>query len=131
MAKILTLRKLTYQESGIICYENKAVAVVNWSRYGEEEIPMYLDPIGMMGWSFENIFEGFKKYEVDDIRKELPGSIWKSEEDDDEICFDTDMNIVYDANQDLPQLFLSDKATTGTVYVLNNGFKVIAPDMWS
>ena len=52
-------------------------------------------------------------------------------EDGDEAV--TDMDVVYDEDDDLARLFLDELDAdeyAGTVYTLTDGRKVIAPDMW-
>ena len=66
---------------------------------------------------------------LDDFRSEIPGSIWKEDE-----MVDTDLDIVYDENNDLVRLFfenLDPMEYNGTVYTLHDGRKIIAPDMWN
>ncbi len=136
----MTLYELTNQESGIIVYntESNSVAVLNWHSIGDNCMPI-LDLFGItMISSFwdeaDDVFAGAKMQTVDDIRDMLPGSIWSTGEIDEEdgmLILDTDLDIVYDANMDLINLFMSEEPTSGTAYTLKDGRVIIAPDGWN
>ena len=74
---------------------------------------------------------------VDDVRTVLPGSVWVSECDGDNIYCETNMDIVIDENSDLPLLFVGEdgngpkNVTPCTIYTLEDGTKIIAPDGWN
>lgn len=94
----------TNHEAGIIIHGEEAVIVTNWSSYGDNRVPMLLDPLGLMEWPVDDEDEDVKIVklrDVEDIRDELPGKVWVNEDGDAE----TDMDIVYDANGDLSALF--------------------------
>lgn len=71
------------------------------------------------------------------LRAALPGSIWLTDEVDDDgtPIADCDMDIVSDENNDLPRLFLAadldPDELVAHVYTLDDGTKVIAPAMWA
>ena len=129
----MTLIELTGHESGIIIYGDDAVGVFNWGRCGDNQLPL-LSPFGLpMPWpDAGDVFDDVEEAHVKDIRDELPGSIWMEHgEDGDEAV--TDMDVVYDEDDDLARLFLDELDAdeyAGTVYTLTDGRKVIAPDMW-
>lgn len=135
----MTPMELTGHESGIICYGENKVAVVNWSSCGETQIPL-LDPFGLGMINFpegENIYDGAEARRVDDVRAELPGTVWltgDTAEDGTRIA-DTDMDIVWDASGDILTLLLDDTLTAddlrGTVYALKDGRKLIVPCNWA
>lgn len=133
----MTLTKLTGQEAGIICYGGKSVAVVNWSSCGDDQIPM-LSPFGgeMLPWTEQGLLAGAKRRVVDDVRDELPGTVWMTDDvaPDGTRTADSDMDIVYDRNCDLIRLFLdislTDDDRAGIVYDLRSGRKVIVIPAW-
>jgi hypothetical protein len=128
----MTLYELTEkQESGIVVYED-GIMVVNWSNYGDNCLPKMFD-VAPVGFPEDNLSVE-KEYEIEDVVKELEGSVWKDEETGD---FHTNLNILYDANEDIANLFgikdgeiVEVENTPAKVYILNNGVKVIAPDEW-
>ena len=126
----MTLMELTGHESGIIVYGDHTVGVFNWGTYDDNQLPV-LSPIGTpMAWpEGDDVFVGVTESHLDDFRSEIPGSIWKEDE-----LVDTDLDIVYDENNDLVRLFfenLDPMEYNGTVYTLHDGRKIIAPDMWN
>lgn len=131
----MTLNELTNQESGIIIYDtqSRSLAVVNWSGCDEDEsIPIFYPPFG---WYLPFPFDGFnvaRQYTTNDIMDDLPGTIWSTGETDSDgtLLLDTDLDIVHDYNDDLIKLYLDDNKTAGTVYELENGIIVIAPQGW-
>ena len=128
----MTLTKLTGQEAGIICYGGKSIAVVNWGSCGDDQLPM-LSPFGgeMIPWTEQGLLDGAKRRVVDDVRDELPGTVWMT---DGTRTADSDMDIVYDRNCDLIRLFLDAELTdddrAGIVYDLQSGRKVIVIPAW-
>lgn len=131
----MTLRDLTGQESGIIIYESGAVFVVNWMDYGDDMFPVigfFGRMMAMPGSAIEP--DRIVVETVEDIRAALPGTVWLDEDGE----LDTDMDVEYDDNGDLPMLwgYTEDGAqepTTcaGTVYRFYDGRVVIAPRSWN
>jgi hypothetical protein len=132
------LNELTSQESGIVVYGEGGVIVTNWAELGDDALPA-LDPTGnfILGWPHDDL-DVESSHEVEDVREELPGTVWVK--DIDEGTLDTDMDIIYDKFGDLPALWGFDTGcgaevvggpTPGVVYVLSDGTKVIAPDGWN
>ena len=106
--------ELTGHESGIIVYVNDDVAVVNWSGYGDNELPRAL--VGYMGgFPQEDIFEGVTGVQVDDLRTELPA----------EMC------VIYDENNDIAELMNDSEPTAAGIFSLNDGTKIISPYDWN
>ena len=92
----------TAHEAEIIIHREEAVIVANWSRYGDNRVPMLLAPLGLMEWPIEDEDAKIVKLrDVEDIRDELPGKVWIDEGGN----ADTDMDIVSDENGDLSALF--------------------------
>jgi len=124
------LLQLTEHEAGIIVYGENTVGVWNWGLCDDDQIPA-LSPIReQMAWPEEaGVFDDVKSYRFSDVRNEIPGAIWIEDGE-----AKTDLDIVYDANGDLPRLFL-EKLTPadyeGTAYVLKDGRKILALDMWN
>ena len=114
----MTLYELTNQESGIIISTTGDVYVANWMSANDDYFPM-LSPFGNDLIDFpiaKGSIEAAEKTEryVIDIREELP---YRG-------------TVVYDYNSDIPALIESEEPTGGTVYTLENGTKIIAPDGW-
>ena len=147
----MTLQELTGQESGIIVfppynndYRNRpSVGVYNWSCCGceDEMLPiLFLDRYVGIPWKSDMRLleqaEG-EGVSVDDIRSELPGTIWVSKREGEQIWCETDMDIVIDENNELPLLFVGEdgngpkEVTPGFVYTLRDGTKIIAPCDWN
>lgn len=142
------LREVTGQESGIIVYGDGSVIVLNWTQIGDNCLPaVFLG--GIYGLPHEDI-EVDETYHTEDVRDEIPGSIWvvevaewttkDAEERDGDSVLNTDIDILYDVNDDLPLLFGFDASSgrqievepvKGEVYILSNGAKVIAPADWN
>lgn len=140
----MSLMELTGRESGIICYGDKTVAVVNWGQCYEDQVPV-MGPFGtMLNWpeapgtvaSAQSTCRWFS-----DVRVELPGSIWLTGETDDSgnKIADTDLDILEDDFGDLLRLFLGVERDgtaltaddyTGYAYELPDGRKILALDMW-
>lgn len=130
----MTLMDLTRQESGIVVYSDESVAVVNWSSLGENEFPMFGPLEIMLGWEESgDVFDGAEMRHVENITKEIPGSIWLTGDVDGDGCpiADTDLDIIQDKFDDLVSVFLDEEPTAGTVYALRDGRKIIAPDYWN
>ena len=126
MADIKTLNELTGQESGIVVYGNKNVLCCNWRGMDNYELPV-LSPIGgLMGWRYDrSLFDGVESRRVDDIRTELPGTVWC----EDGVA-ETDMDILWDYFYEISKLFIDDLKVSGTVYEIGDICTVIAPDEW-
>lgn len=131
------LRQVTGHDAGIVVYDGTAVLVANWADMADNRLPAYLAHGIVFGWPFETISIE-DRYKVEDIRDELPGTVWLS--DDEENVLDTDLDIIYDEFGDIPALFgfdtgagamVLDHPTSGVVYILDNGIKIIAPDEWN
>lgn len=112
----MTLYELTGQESGIIVYPDDTVAVCNWAGLADATTPAF-GPMAMMVVGFscpelvceaedaeDALRDALYAGEVDDMRTLLPGSYYLNE-DDDEPRIVTDMDVIYDANFDLPALW--------------------------
>lgn len=125
----MTLRELTNHEAGIIVYGGNTVGVFNWGNCDDNQIPV-LSPLGLpMPWpEADDVFDDVTEAAVKDIRTAIPGRIWLENGE-----AETDLDIVYDPNNDLPRLFLEqlDKMDYECyVYTLKDGREIIAPDMW-
>ncbi len=115
MKSPINLQEITGQESGIILYDDKNVAVVNWSH--GEGIPHWLAPL------HDPIYMPTEEEIEDcgiagDILEELP----------------VDMEIIYDRNGDLQDLIDARKIgepTVGHVYQIGVHYRVIAPEVWA
>ena len=116
----MTLWELTGQESGIVIYDDSRVAVVNWSAYNENEVPMRASWGDMIQWRFDHAFENVKEKTVADITKELP--------------FDNDgeIDVIYDENNDIEELLGVKRPTAGKVFrLVNVNQTIIAPEGWN
>lgn len=133
----MNLEQLTGHESGIIIYGDVSVAAVNWLNMGDDMVPM-LSPFGgeMIGWPEERPFDNAKHKRAHDWRELLPGSVWLTNETDEDgnRIADTDLDIVYDRHQDIVRSYLDPDYCSGdfeaNVYTLDDGRIIIAPDMW-
>lgn len=139
----MTIMELIEQETGIIIYdlESKSVAAVSFGQCGEDQI-LTLDPFGiaMMPWPMsEGWADGVQRERVKDWRQVLPGSVWLTDETDEDgnRIADTDLDIVYDKFYDIARSFIDpgyDEDVDGdyeaSVYRLADGTIIIAPDMW-
>lgn len=134
----MTLMQLTAHEAGIIVYADSTIVVANWGQYDDDMLPI-LGPFGLLiPWKHEAGYLDSAKCEcVADLRTVLPGSIWLTDEvDDDGVTIaNTDMDIVSDEFDDIPRLFLAADLDPceleASVYTLGDGTKVIAPDTWN
>lgn len=136
----MTLMELTGHEAGIIVYPNSnSVAVYNWGQCGENRIPIMTQLGEPMPWpEEEDVFEGVREARFADVRELLPGSVWLTDETDarGNRIADTDLDIVYDEDGDIMQMFLGSEYYTeprdfeGTAYTLRDGRVILALDMW-
>ena len=130
--------ELTDQESGIIIYNDISVGVFNWGNIHDYSIPVTFcgRPISWPlsdDFAFDKVKNTVRK--IDDIRTEIPGSIWLNDESG---IAETNLDIVFDENCDLLRLFLGDEEydpsrehTAGWIYDLPDGCKIIAPIGWA
>lgn len=133
----MTLMELTGKESGIVVYGDLSVGVFNWGRLEDDCLPVVL-PMLNMPFGFPNgpgIFADAKTHRFDDVRAELPGTIYLTGEiaDDGKEIADTDMDIVCDQEGDLLRLFLEELDACeyeGSAYTLQDGTKILTLDMW-
>ena len=90
----------TKHESGIIVFSDDSVLVSNWAACSDNCIPAQLGPITLSNpYPTESTLQMVR--DVDDIRKEFPGTIWKISDDE----LDTDMDIIDDCTEELPKMF--------------------------
>lgn len=96
------LMRDTGHEAGIIVFEDNSVTVCNWQECDDNQLPLLL-PISQspIPWTFNGDHKLIKLKDCDDIRNELPGTVWL----DDENIVKTDIKINYDASNDLTALF--------------------------
>lgn len=141
-----TLYDLTQQESGIVVYEDKAIIVCNWANSCPTGGLPRLAPWGQDLIAWPTKINAIKEYQVDDIRDALPGSLIDAGEEDGQNLIEAHgMDIVYDYNSDIPSLWGYDiglgsdinrdeagnlRPTQGTIYELEDGTLIIAPDGW-
>lgn len=133
----MTLMELTGKESGIVVYGDRSVGVFNWANLGDDRLPAVLTSLNVLFDRREDpsIFADVKTHRFEDVRAELPGTIYRTGEtanDGLEIA-DTDMDIAYDRNGDLLRLFLTkleDCEYAGSAYTLQDGTKILTLDMW-
>lgn len=134
-----TLYDLTGQEAGIVVYDWDSVGVFNWAECGYGEVPTVLSGL----WSpvpypfFDHGFSVKKKKHLDDIRDAIPGMVWTEKDESGQIQWETNLDIVYDENSDIKNLFCNNGtgdtqtgAVSGDAFYLDNGFVIIAPDNW-
>ena len=136
----MTLEELTRQEAGIVVYPNsRTVGVFNWANCWDDEIPTLLGPLVFGAPMGEGrLLAKAKKtaYRIEDLRQVIPGRIWMARNEDGKMCLDTNLDVLYDANDDLPRLYLTKEGepnpekTPALVYELENGAKIIAPEGW-
>ena len=123
----MKLYDLTNQESGIILYGGKTVGVFNWSRLEDNELPaVLLDDVVVGDEQEDGYFDGAECTEVDDFRAILPGKFWADDENVE--TFHTNMNIVYDAWNDLLRCCTTDGNYKARVFTLKSGVRVICPE---
>lgn len=133
----MTLMELTGKESGIVVYGDRSVGVFNWATLEDDRLPVVLTSFDVPFKRQEEpgIFADVKTHRFDDVRAELPGTIYRTGEtanDGHEIA-DTDMDITYDRNGDLLRLFLvelDDREYSGSAYTLHDGTKILTLDTW-
>lgn len=141
----MTLMEMTGHEAGIVCYGGNTVAVVNWGQFEEDRLPTF-GPAGMMlQWPEApgTLAVAEKTYRrFSDVRDELPGRVWLTDETDDQgrKIADTDLDILADEFGDLLRLFtgvgFDGEALTaddyeGAAYTLPDGKKILVLDMWN
>lgn len=137
----MTLMELTHHEAGIILYGEKTVAAVNWMSCDDDQIPV-LSPFGtMMPWNeAAGVFDDATFERVKDWRKVLPGSVWLTDEVDEDglDIAHTDLDIVHDKFGDILAAFTGRQPDGQTqvdfeavVYTLKDGRKIITPDTWN
>ncbi len=128
----------TNHESGIIIYDDDGVFVANWLQCGDNELPA-LFPGGIpFPWPYEGEYELVEVNHFDDVRPELPGTVWL---DGDKA--DTDMDIIFDANGDIsalwgirtgdtdPAIYQGAHPYSGTVWLIKGlNPKIITLDNW-
>ena len=127
----------TKHEAGIIVYSGNSVAVYNWASCDDNRVPM-LSPFGQPIEWLQNVADDATLVHVcsaDDVRDYLPGTVFMEDSE-----LHTDMDIVYDANDDMPALFGfgpnasdydGDKPYKGDVWRLPGGETVITIDTWN
>lgn len=137
----MTLYDLTHREAGIIIYDDGSVAVANWLACGDDMVP-HLAPfgIGMIPFPVKaGLLESATFETVDDFRTVLPGSIWLTDETDNEgnPVADTDLDIIHDQFNDLPIAFLDPdneghfSGDLSAVVYRIPGYVIIAPYMFA
>lgn len=128
----MTLQELTGKDAGLVLYNRRTVGVYNWESMGENTIPA-LSPVGLpiSVCQGEDIFAGVREEHVDDVRKLFDGTVWYDAFYEDVA---TDIDVVYDANNDIVRLFIDNRLTAddykGTAYHLSNGVIIVAMDAW-
>lgn len=128
----MTLQELTGKNSGLVLYDRKTVGVYNWESMGGNTIPA-LSPVGLPinTCHSEDVFSGVREEHIDDVRELFDGTVWYDAFYEDVA---TDIDVVYDVNNDIARLFLDNRLTAddykGTAYYLTNGMIVVAMDAW-
>lgn len=135
----MNLKLETGHETGIIVFDGGTVSVVNWAECNDNTLPMVVSNLpyaGPISWPWEYTILTLD-HKTDDIREGLPGTIWMEEDG----TYASDMDIIYDDNMDLKNLFLGRPQPwelKGKVYTLLYGNtssryegKVIVPDCWN
>lgn len=139
----------TGHASGIIIYTTEegqpeiVVSAAFSNGYAKNALPLLAPAGGLTIWwpepeDAELVFDR----EVEDIRKEIPGSVWAVEGEKNQI--DTDLDIVYDQFDDIPAIFGFKAGDadpddydvfgySGAIYHLTSrdDVKIIVPDFWS
>lgn len=111
--KMLSLTNLTQQESGIIVYDN-SIIVVNWWAQCPQGLPRVF--AGTIIGIPDPDATPSDAVHVDDIREILPDP--------------EDMDVVYDYNNDIPELYADNaEITSGRAWTIGD-VVVIAPDGW-
>lgn len=134
----MNLLENTKHESGIIIYGGKTVGIYNWQGVGcgDDEIPM-ISPLGYpINWHLDNDIVIKHVETVDDVREYLPGTVWMEDGQ-----LETDLDIVWDENFDIPGLFgfgsaadtykYHDRPYSGDVWDLSSGERVITINFWN
>lgn len=141
--------EVTGHEAGIIIYtnENERSEIVVASGYESSSSENALPVLSQVGnfpiwWKEPEDAELVLEKEVEDIRKEIPGSVWAIEDEESKI--DTDLDIVWDEFNDIPAIFgfragdadpglYSKYGYSGKVYRLTSreDVKIIVPDFWN
>lgn len=128
----------TNHEAGIIVYGDNSVGVYNWTSCSDHVLPL-LSPFGTpINWP-KDVDDGAEITHVDhvdDVRNYLPGTVF-----DEGGQIATNMDIVYDENEDIPGLFGFGPAAgsyegcenpySGDIWTLPTGEKVITIDLWN
>lgn len=131
----MTLFDLTHHEAGIIIYPDGGVAVLNWACCGDNSLPYTTSFGATIPWECEDGYLApVECKHVDDLRTVLPGTVWLTADGGENRIVDTDLNIIADDNNDLPQLFLREndpRALEANVYTLSDGTRIVAPDAWN
>ena len=131
----------TEHEAGIIIFDNNSVTVCNWQECDDNQLPLLLPIVSTpMPWTFDGKHKLVRAEDCDDIRSKLPGTVWI----DGENAVQTDIEINYDANDDLPALFgvyagnadpeiyQGDKPYKGTVWKLGDeNITILTIDSWN
>ena len=134
-----TLFDLTGNENGIIVLNNGSIIVCEWLDSECGKLPIFVPAQTLLHWPSEDPywFNYAKARVVEDIRNEVPGTIWwLGDRDDPEADFEMDIDIAYceGTRQEnaLADIFLDDTYGDrgGTVYDLPGGTKIIAPNQW-
>lgn len=128
----------TRHEAGLILYGGKTVGVFNWGQMDDGFVPM-VGPIGIVvSWPLDTEEDAALAHvgHADDVREYLPGTVWKGEDG-----LETDMDIVYDANDDIPALWgfgpaayaydHVDRPYSGDIWDIPGGIRVITLDLWN
>ncbi len=116
----MTLKELTGQHNGIVVNNGHEVIACDWSDARENSMPKVMTCFNrdIILWFPQNdeYFNCKGKY-VDDVRKAMPDA--------------ENMEIVYDCNGDIDDLFSSESdPTPGFVYDLSDEDRIIAPEGW-
>ncbi len=126
----MTLYEMTGHESGIIVFPGDEVMVVNWMNCEDGCLPV-LDPMGITTFDmFEydaSLEEDVTEEAFDNALELLPYELDKEE---GEIHID----LMLDQNGDISRLFEMDakgEKSSGTVYTLSDGTKILAIDDWN
>lgn len=135
---MFNLYENTHHEAGIILYGDKTIGVFNWGQFDDGFVPM-VGPVGIVvPWpagTAENDVELVYVTHADDVRDYLPGTVWMGEDG-----LETDMDVAYDQNDDVPALWGfgpaanaysdMDNPYSGTIWDIPGGPRVITIDLW-
>lgn len=127
----------TGHEAGFALYGENTVGCFNWGQFDDGFVPM-VGPVGfIIPWPTDagEDIELVHVEHVDDVRAYLPGTVWMGEDG-----LDTDMDIVYDDNNDIPALWgfgpLAgayddvDLPYSGDIWDIPDGPRIITIDLW-